>query len=682
MMWWNRRLWLLLSAVFLLRDTEGLGVWNAMAKLPYQTKMKRSSSSVVSMKRTPPFPQQVLESSRTLSSCVSDTQMASLEAQTASGSTAYHQSVPQTDQPFPGFVSQTQLQGSSSNVQALFQGHSSTSVLGTPQISSSFFQQGVRHQGSSGSISAVSSAEDFPRWSTGSRVQTTPVHSTPTYQGGYVPQSSGLLKKPQPSSYVPSPLQSQNYPPLPPSQTRLVGKHASQTKTGDVFDSPSQSSYAGQYTSSRWPASQPVGQSPSLLATLALALQGSSASSALASTSGHALGSSSPSSGGLPSQTASTWWTSNVQHAQSQSQSSSAGEPSVSQQSGRDAPQTSSSGYPASSYSQYVSTRQSSSHDQPAGSQTLGSSVSSCGNQKSAMDAAQQGSSTSHGAPPPWVVSTWKVSNMPSAQSQKQSASAGLTPNIQPHASDLPQTDYSGPHPAQGASKWQPSSRPYLALQTAQTHMQGSSVSSGLTSASQQFASDSAQGSSAYWVHPRGESTWQMVSKTSPVQHHRGALTTTSQQSGMDVPQKSSGYSQGVSVQLPSSRDQTAPSQTAGSSVSSCSRQQSARDTAQSSTTSYGASSVPSVQTWVSSVSSGTSSKDAAQSSTSYEVLPSWSAITGPTWSQQPALKTGLSQMDGSSVISDQPYVGGSAQKISSYYGSPSAKGCEYMANI
>ncbi|XP_035392084.1 uncharacterized protein LOC118242944 [Electrophorus electricus] len=356
-MWWRRRLWLLLTVVFLLRDAEGLGVWNKRSAphwygvatsasvaqpqevdyLPYLTKMEGSPSSVASKQSSSVFPRQGPEPGQTpggWSRSASRSQMDS-SAQTASGSAGYYQSVFQGGQQLPRLVTQPQLQDSSGSGETQFQGQSANRALGTPQTSSSLFQQGVWHQGSAGSLDSVSSAQGFPSQYTGSRTHAVSVQSAPTHQGDYRAPSSGHptyhpSKKLQPP-HVPFP-QSQSYTQLKSRLFSLASHSASGssgvTTTGrqPVKDAQQRGAVPSR-VSSRWQTwRRQTGSDVPQKSSYYAFLPAQSASSGLGSTSqqgaGYATQKSSSYYGLGPVQGASMWQSS-------------------SQQSGRHAPQTS-----------------------------------------------------------------------------------------------------------------------------------------------------------------------------------------------------------------------------------------------------------------------------------------------------------------------------------------------------
>ncbi|KAK1786616.1 hypothetical protein P4O66_003056 [Electrophorus voltai] len=613
------RLWLFLAAAFLLRDTDGLGVWNKkpvphwssvaarasmaqpqkVSNLPHQTKVEGSTSSAASMQSSSAFPLQGPEPSRTRTgqpSCVSSSQMDSSEAQTTSGSAGYYQSVFQGGQQFPGVVSQPQLLDSSGNVEARYWGQSSESVLSTPQISSSLFERDALHGGSSGSLDSVSSAQGFPSQYTSSWLYTAQSAPTHQHQGGYWAPSSGQsmhLPSEEPQPHVASPPQPESYQQLPhPSQTRPVSKPVSQTQTvgGALVSTSQQGSNEGQYQSSSWSASAPVMKSRlPFIPSQSTIVSSDMTSPSQQSASDSAQKGCTSSYGALPPWLAGTRQTSTLQSAQSQMQGSSVGlgVASTSQQSASDAPLKTDGPLSGTGQTQM---------------QIMSSSSTSI-KQQSASDAAQKGCTSSNGALPPWLASTWQTSSAQSqmqpssggsgvsstsqqssgeaplkpdrplsgtGQTQMQSPSAGLTSTSQQSSGDVPQTSsaYYGSLDPQGAGTWQPSA------QTAQSQMQGSSVGLGVACTSQQSASDAP-------LKPDGP-----LSGTgqTQMQSPSAGLTSTSQQSSGDVPQTSSAYygsldPQGAGTWQPSA--QTAQSQMQGSSVGlgvACTSQQSAID--------------------------------------------------------------------------------------------------------
>ncbi|XP_076859391.1 uncharacterized protein LOC143512682 [Brachyhypopomus gauderio] len=642
MMWWCRRHWLLLTAVFLLRTADGLVVRNkrvplslygatvsgsvaqhqGVHDLPYVTKTAGSAPSVAGMQSRSVLPQQVSDPSWTQvvqSSCGSSDQMVLPGSETASGSAGIYQSVFQSGQQVPGHVTQAQLPGSSGNVETHFQGQGSKSVLGNPQVSSNLFQQGALHQGSSDSLATVSSAQGFPSWSTGSKGHATSVQSAPNNQGVYWTLTSGQStylppENPQPPTHVPS--QPQSYPQfLLPSDSQTVGVSASTSQQG---------SSGGQYQSSSWSAS-PVMKSRLLL----LSSPSSPMHSSVTSTSPQsAQVGGSTSHVAYPSQVASTQLTSSLQSAQvggstshiaypsqvastqlTSSLQSAPGISSTSQQSGDVPPKSS---YYPPLYSQGGSTWQTSNQNQ--------AQMQSSGVGSGLTSTSQQSASSSYGTQPSWPV-------LQPAHSQMHSV--GVTSPTRWSASDAAQSGSNNVLPSQVVSTWQTSSF-QSALQTAQAQMKGSSVGSGVTTAtSQQSSSDVPQNGGYGSLYSKGAGTWQVSSHNQP-----SVQTAQAQMEGSTVASVSSGF---ISAGQPSARDAVPqsstttygahPSQVASTWQTSSQNQASAQTQMEDS----------SVSACVTSTSQQSASDSAQGSNSYYGSLPSQATGTGQ-WSAHQAL--------------------------------------------
>ncbi|XP_036451139.1 atrophin-1-like [Colossoma macropomum] len=277
MAWCNKRLWILVTTLCVLRDASGYGVWS---KGPFQDQGSADVSAPL-----PQFPKPGLSSdgsyfSRTLtdggsprvvsaqtstsSSLTTDSsqdsglsqpvelrsQVPSSVAVPASGFVGNYQPVFQSER-LGGPAPQSQLPSSSTGFRQ--------SVLGAPQ-------QGAFQQGSFGSPQSVPSVQGFSRQSVGTRMQTTSRNDalTPPQQGGFWAQSSGQSGRPQPANVGPSPFQPQRL-----SDQLAYASSAGQgskplsppQNLGGGLTSSSQGSYGATYSSASWYNPQAVSQS-------------------------------------------------------------------------------------------------------------------------------------------------------------------------------------------------------------------------------------------------------------------------------------------------------------------------------------------------------------------------------------------------------------------------------------